>query len=73
MKPVEEKKAVKVTNTLEGEGKVQEKKIEIPTAEEVQQVGEKPKKKKEKKKIGAKQIVIEDFQNLAFDNGVPTE
>jgi len=34
-------------------------------------VTEKGKKKKEKKKIGAKQIVMEDFESLAFDNGVP--
>ena len=36
-------------------------------------MGEKSKKKKEKKKIGAKQIVMDDFENLAFDNGVPLE
>ena len=34
---------------------------------------EKPKKKKEKKKIGAKQIDLVDFESLAFDNGVSTE
>lgn len=34
---------------------------------------EKPKKKKDKKKIGAKQINIEDFESLDFDDGVPTE
>ena len=38
-----------------------------------QQNTEPKKKKKDKKKIGAKQINIEDFQSLAFDNGVPTE
>ena len=58
VKPVEEKKP---SSSKSIEEKPAEKKIEIPTAEEVQQVTEKPKKKKEKKKIGAKQIVIEDF------------
>jgi hypothetical protein len=37
-------------------------------------VSEKPKKKrKDKKKIGANQINIEDFESLAFDDGVPVE
>ena len=47
--------------------------MEIPNAQVVNTGDEKPKKKKEKKKIGAKQINIEDFESIAFDDGVPTE
>ena len=56
------------------EGKQEEKKIEIPAkAEEVEQPAAKPKGKKTKKKIGAKQINLEDFEGLAFDGGVAVE
>lgn len=58
---------------LEAQNQPEEKKIELPKAEVVAEPAEKPKKKKDKKKIGAKQINIEDFESLAFDDGVPTE
>ncbi len=67
---VEKKAVADFFNEMESK---EEKKVEIPKAEVVEEVLEKPKKKKDKKKIGAKQINIEDFESLAFDDGVPTE
>lgn len=54
---VEEKKVGSSNKKIE-EQSAEDKKIQIPVAEAVTEEAEKPKKKKEKKKIGAKQIVI---------------
>lgn len=71
-KPQEAEKKAVADFFTEMEAK-EEKKVEIPKAEVVEEVTEKPKKKKDKKKIGAKPIDIVDFEGLAFDDGVPTE
>lgn len=44
---------------------------EIPSAEIVEDKNDKGKKKKEKKKFGAKQINLEGFESIQFDDGVP--
>lgn len=68
-----EKKAVDDFFKEHEKGAAEEKKIEIPKAIEVEAPAEKPKKKKDKKNIGAKQINLENFESIAFDDGVPTE